>query len=72
VSVTTVTATGTAAVDSLEVAFDVMTPIDLSLIFTGWGPLPAITHVEEQSGPWTTWACTAGHSSPTAGPRWKG
>jgi Polyketide cyclase / dehydrase and lipid transport len=52
VSVTTVTATGTAAVDSLEVAFDVMTPIDLSLIFTGWGPLPAITHVEEQSGPW--------------------
>jgi hypothetical protein len=52
VSVTTVTATGTAAVDSLEAAFDVMTPIDLSLVFTGWGPLPAITHVEEQSGPW--------------------
>lgn len=51
-SVTTVTAGGTAAVDSLEVAFDVMAPIDLSLIFTGWGPLPAITHVEEQSGPW--------------------
>jgi hypothetical protein len=29
-----------------------MTPIDLSLLFTGCGPLPAITHVEEQSGPW--------------------
>ncbi len=26
--------------------------VDLSLVFTGWGPLPAITHVEEQSGPW--------------------
>jgi hypothetical protein len=52
VSVTTVTATGTAAVDSLEAVFDTVTPIDLSLVFTGWGPLPAITHVEEQSGPW--------------------
>ena len=64
VSVTTVTATGTAAVDSPEAAFDVITPIDLSLVFTGWGPLPAITHVEEQSGPWD-------HVGVLIGPMWK-
>jgi hypothetical protein len=31
-------------------AFDVIAPIDLTVIFTGWGPLPGVRAV--QSGPW--------------------
>jgi hypothetical protein len=72
VSVTTVTATGTAAVDSLEVAFDVMTPIDLSLVFTGWDRCPPSHTSRSSPARGTTSARTASHSSPTAGPRWKG
>jgi hypothetical protein len=49
---TSVTVTATADVDSRETAFDVIAPIDLSLVFAGFGPLPGVTHVEEQSGPW--------------------
>lgn len=37
-----------------ETAFDVIAPIDLSLIFTGMGPLPAVRGVRDQSGPWNT------------------
>lgn len=33
-------------------AFDVIVPIDLPLIFTGWGPLPGVRAVHDQSGPW--------------------
>lgn len=33
-------------------AFDVIAPIDLPLIFTGWGPLPGVRAVHDQSGPW--------------------
>jgi hypothetical protein len=33
-------------------AFDVIVPIDLSLIFTGWGPFPAVRGVRNQTGSW--------------------
>jgi hypothetical protein len=33
-------------------AFDVIVPIDLSLIFTGWGPFPAVRGVKNQTGAW--------------------
>ncbi|MEV6139684.1 SRPBCC family protein [Nocardia sp. NPDC051990] len=33
-------------------AFEVIVPIDLSLIFTGMGPLPAVKGVLDQEGPW--------------------
>jgi hypothetical protein len=29
-----------------------MVPMDLSTIFTGYGPLPAVTGVVDQTGPW--------------------
>ena len=45
----TVTATARAG---LERAFDAIAPIDLSLIFTGFGPLPAVRGVREQTGEW--------------------
>ncbi|MGL5826259.1 MAG: SRPBCC family protein [Nocardioides sp.] len=32
--------------------FDVVVPIDLTLIFTGYGPLPAVTDIRDPSGPW--------------------
>jgi Polyketide cyclase / dehydrase and lipid transport len=35
-------------------AFKVIAPIDLSLVFTGWGPLPAVRGVRNQTGPWDT------------------
>ena len=35
-----------------EVAFDVIAPIDLPRIFTGLGPLPAVTGTREQTGAW--------------------
>ncbi len=31
-------------------AFDVIAPIDLSLIFRGWGPFPAVRGVHNQTG----------------------
>lgn len=36
----------------IALVFDVIVPIDLSLVFTGYGPLPAVTRVSGQSGPW--------------------
>jgi hypothetical protein len=35
-----------------EHAFKVNVPIDLSLVFKGWGPFPAVRGVENQTGPW--------------------
>jgi hypothetical protein len=35
-----------------ERAFDVIVPIDLPRIFTGLGPLPAVTGTREQTGAW--------------------
>ena len=32
--------------------YDVVVPIDLTTIFTGYGPLPAVVGVRDQSGPW--------------------
>jgi hypothetical protein len=37
---------------STEVAFEHIVPIDLSSIFTGYGPLPAVTETRDQSGHW--------------------
>ena len=45
-TVTTETAIGQS------VAFDYIVPIDLTSIFTGYGPLPAATGVENQTGAW--------------------
>jgi hypothetical protein len=35
-------------------AFHAIAPIDLTLIFEGYGPLPAVIEVEDQSGQWDT------------------
>ena len=35
-----------------EHAFKVNVPIDLSLVFKGWGPFPAVRGVENQTGAW--------------------
>jgi hypothetical protein len=35
-----------------EHAFDVIAPIDLASIFPGYGPLPAVRGVRDQSGAW--------------------
>jgi hypothetical protein len=35
-----------------EAAFGVIAPVDLSRIFTGLGPLPAVTGTREQTGAW--------------------
>ncbi|GAA4484201.1 hypothetical protein GCM10023094_36890 [Rhodococcus olei] len=35
-------------------AFAVIAPIDLTQIFTGMGPLPAVVGVSGQTGPWDT------------------
>ena len=37
-----------------ESTFDVFAPIDLRLILRGYGPLPAVTAVEDQTGGWDT------------------
>jgi hypothetical protein len=42
--------TRTAA--SPEHAFEVNVPIDLSLVFKGWGPFPAVQGVKNQTGAW--------------------
>jgi hypothetical protein len=36
----------------LEVVFERIVPIDLTSIFTGYGPLPAVTETRDQSGNW--------------------
>lgn len=36
----------------IEIAFLGVVPIDLTTIFTGYGPLPAVTGVEGQTGGW--------------------
>ena len=33
-------------------AFKIVTPIDLSLVFKGWGPFPAVRGVRNQTGEW--------------------
>ena len=33
-------------------AFEIITPIDLSLVFKGWGPFPAVRGVNYQTGEW--------------------
>lgn len=33
-------------------AFEIHVPIDLSLIFKGWGPFPAVRSVKNQTGAW--------------------
>ena len=33
-------------------AFRIILPIDLSLVFTGWGPFPAVRGVRNQTGAW--------------------
>ncbi len=33
-------------------AFEIITPIDLSLVFKGWGPFPAVRGVNNQTGEW--------------------
>jgi Polyketide cyclase / dehydrase and lipid transport len=40
------------ATASPEVSFDVTAPIDLTLIFTGYGPLPSVVGIREQTGAW--------------------
>jgi hypothetical protein len=37
---------------SAQQVFHAVVPIDLSLTFTGWGPLPALTGVKDQTGAW--------------------
>ena len=43
--------TAQAPVD-LQTAWDRFVPIDLTVLFKGLGPLPAVTSVFDQSGPW--------------------
>ena len=47
----TATASGLACV-SREIAFDTIVPIDLSAIFQGYGPLPAVVGTTHQTGGW--------------------
>lgn len=47
----TVTVQTRAAAPPLH-AFEVNVPIDLSLVFKGWGPFPAVRGVENQTGAW--------------------
>jgi Polyketide cyclase / dehydrase and lipid transport len=42
-------------------AFDIIAPIDLSLVFKGWGPFPAVRGVKNQTGEWD-------HAGPTRNP----
>lgn len=39
---------------SQRAAFEHIVPIDLSSIFTGYGPLPAVTGTQDQVGEWDT------------------
>jgi hypothetical protein len=47
----TVPVEGTAPAD-VETTFDALTPIDLSRIFRGYGPLPAVVETTDQTGAW--------------------
>jgi hypothetical protein len=38
----------------LEIVFDVFAPIDLTTIMTGYGPMPAVVAVEEQTADWSS------------------
>jgi Polyketide cyclase / dehydrase and lipid transport len=42
----------TRAAASPQHAFKVNVPIDLSLVFKGWGPFPAVVGVQNQTGAW--------------------
>jgi hypothetical protein len=42
----------TRAAASPQHAFTVNVPIDLSLVFKGWGPFPAVRGVKNQTGAW--------------------
>ena len=42
----------TRLADPPERVFERVAPIDLSLIFKGWGPLPAVTGTRDQTGEW--------------------
>ena len=42
-------------------AFDVIVPIDLSLVFKGWGPFPAVRGVKNQTAAWD-------HAGPSRNP----
>jgi Polyketide cyclase / dehydrase and lipid transport len=33
-------------------AFDAIIPVELSKVFTGYGPIPAVTETTDQTGPW--------------------
>jgi hypothetical protein len=35
-----------------KLAFEAAAPIDLTKIFTGFGPLPAVVGIRDQTGPW--------------------
>jgi len=37
---------------SPRAAFDIIVPIDLSLVFTGWGPFPGVRGAKNQTGAW--------------------
>ena len=37
---------------SPAVVFDTFLPLDLTEIMTGYGPLPAVSGIEDESGPW--------------------
>jgi hypothetical protein len=36
----------------IEQAFDAIIPVELSKVFTGYGPIPAVTHTSAQTGDW--------------------
>src|SRR5712692_10405673 len=42
-------------------AFDIIVPIDLSLVFTGWGPFPPVRGVNNQTEAWD-------HAGPSRNP----
>lgn len=47
--VVTVEATAPASADAV---FAAVIPIDLTKVFTGWGPFPAVTGIQHQPGQW--------------------
>jgi hypothetical protein len=51
----------TRAAISPKRAFDIIVPIDLSLVFTGWGPFPAVRGVNNQTEAWD-------HAGPSRNP----
>jgi hypothetical protein len=57
VPVTVQTRTGLSPIQ----AFEIIVPIDLSLIFKGWGPFPAVRGTSNQTGDWD-------HAGPSRNP----